>query len=408
MIIKKKIEYDDKSESGNNRKHLIKVLKRYVPERDPAGRKISRIATQFYYVRHDERIEDLADDIKENDTIRAICIVDKANKPIGAIIVNDLLNLLSRPYGRDVLRNHPVTEVKQQVQIFLYDRNILSVAELIYRAMKAVKTTYYCLVKHDGTFAGIFSTRNMLVYLSEMTRKDIILAKTVQGNIVKDHECIETSGFKFLGFVCMAKEVGGDFYYIKEYEKKKWIIAICDVSGKGVAAALVTSVIGGMMNIFDYSKGLDFFISKLNDYIYHTFGLDRFVTGIFLHFDEDKGNITFYDFGHSYMYILKDNSLTTIKNKEVNLPLGILANTAFRENQISLKKGECLLLLTDGFFDQTNDSKKAYSLRRIAALVKKMKDEPLLKLKTSIMNDFHRYRESQPQIDDVTFVMLKF
>lgn len=412
MSIKESIDYgmfikSDKIEMDESTAEL-KVLQKYIPNSVGSGQAISRIVTQYYYVHQGDKIQDLADDIKEVDTIRAIGVLDDYNKPLGVIVVNELLMLLSRPYGRDVLKNHPVTEVMQQVRVFSSDRHILGVAEEIYIEMKSVKINYFCLTNQDDTFAGIFSTRNMLVYLSEITRVDIVLAKTVQGNIMKEYQHIETPNFEFLGFVCMAKEIGGDFYYIKNYKKNNWIISICDVSGKGIAASLITSVIGGMMNMYDYSKSLANFISKLNDYIYHTFGLDRFVTGIFMQFDEETGNISFHDFGHSYMYIMKGNKVLSLKSSKDNIPLGIETDIAPRENRLCLKKGDILLLLTDGFFDQLNIKRNNYTIQRIIAIIKRNKDKPYKRIKSLLMDDFHTFRGSQPQIDDVTFIMLKY
>jgi phosphoserine phosphatase RsbU/P len=421
MVVKESIDYGmfiqssktgiHEPENSMEKKELhnnFKVLKKYTPHRSRSSQAIARIITQYYYISQDEKIEDLADDIKGTASIRAVGVVDNNNNPVGVIVINDLLMLLSRPYGREVLKNHPVTEVMQGVRLFSSDRHILSVSEEIYMEMKSVKTSYFCLINQSGSFAGIFSTRNMLIYLSEITRKDIILAKTVQNNIMKGHQYIKNPNFEFLGFVCMAKEIGGDFYYIKNYTKNKWIISICDVSGKGIAASLITSVIGGMMDIYDYSKSLDYFLTTLNDYIFNSFGLDRFVTGIFMQFDEETGKVIFHDFGHSYLYIMKNNKILSLRSIKENIPLGIQEHIIPGENRFSLEKGDILLLLTDGFFDQKNDNKKNYSIQRIMSIIKKNKEKPFNRIKTILLDDFHTFRGNQPQIDDITLVMLRY
>ena len=66
----------------------------------------------------------------------------------------------------------------------------------------------------------------------------------------------------------MAKGVGGDFYMLKEVRNRVWFGGLCDVSGKGMAASLLTSVLSGFINNYDYRKRLVNFAEDLNGHLY--------------------------------------------------------------------------------------------------------------------------------------------
>jgi sigma-B regulation protein RsbU (phosphoserine phosphatase) len=74
----------------------------------------------------------------------------------------------------------------------------------------------------------------------------------------------------------MAKEVGGDFYMVKRLDDRRVLLCLCDVSGKGIAASLVTAVLGGIFDTYTAVSSLQVFLKGLNRYIIETFQLRYF------------------------------------------------------------------------------------------------------------------------------------
>ena len=85
----------------------------------------------------------------------------------------------------------------------------------------------------------------------------------------------------------------------------RFLVAICDVSGKGIAASLITAVLGGFFDGYTTSNTMKSFVRRLNRYLYDTFRLEYFITGIIIELDEDTGEATVCDMGHSYMLIMQ-------------------------------------------------------------------------------------------------------
>ncbi len=136
------------------------------------------------------------------------------------------------------------------------DTNIFSVSEILDRIQSDDRIHYYPLKTKEGYFAGIFSSQDMLIYLSSITREDINLASTIQSRIVKGFTYYEDEHLEYTGSSTMAKGVGGDFYAEAKYKNDQRMFCLCDVSGKGMAASLVTTALWGSFSTFNYELGI--------------------------------------------------------------------------------------------------------------------------------------------------------
>ena len=355
------------------------VLGRYVP-RKQSGLVIARIAGSFFYVKNTITVSDLADALIGSEDVHAVAVVDEGRRVEGVVIRRELFDLLGKPFGRDLYTHKTVSSVMTRADSFRAGENIFVVSEEISPRLTLPVVTDYVLLTDDGRFAGIFSTRDMLIYLSEITRKDIQLARRLQMSMVKE-ELYETSErFSVIGSSAMAKGVGGDYYAFKRQDADNWFFTVCDVSGKGMAASLVTSIIGGMLSIYDFSAGTRHFVIKLNEYIYTTFESERFVTGVFAAFNARTGDINLIDAGHSYLYLYRDGRMTRINTRDDNVPLGVRSEFLPKGAKFTMRKGDLAVFLTDGVLEQTNPAGEEYGISRLAAVIEKYRAKGLKRL----------------------------
>ena len=206
----------------------------------------------------------------------------------------------------------------------------------------------------------------------------------------------------------MAKEVGGDFYLVKRLNANKVFLGICDVSGKGIAASLITAVLGGIFDTYTGAPGLGAFLRRLNRYLHDTFRLEYFVTGIFIELDIETGESTICDMGHSYVVVRERGQLFRVGKKTSNPPLGTLKNLTPMLSSHHFAKGGLALLFTDGIVEQTNPQGVEYSEMRLWRL---MKSRPGLgpdELQDLLIGDLDGFRDGQPQSDDLTFLILSY
>lgn len=224
--------------------------------RDVSGDFIAKILSSRYYVFEDQSIENVADALAESPHIRALAVVSQELHVKGIIVKAALFELLGQRYCRDVFSKKPITAVMHEVRIFNDDTNIFYLSEVLTEELKLVKSTYFAGTGPDGTYSGIFSTRNLLIYLSDITKKDIKHAVKLQKSLFKEENSFSSGIFEFFALNKMALGVGGDLHFQYKYNESNWIIMLGDVSGKGVSSAFITAAISGILYSYDFSKGL--------------------------------------------------------------------------------------------------------------------------------------------------------
>jgi len=205
-----------------------------------------------------------------------------------------------------------------------------------------------------------------------------------------------------------AKGVGGDFYKVIQYERGRWLVALCDVSGKGVAASIITSVLWGMMSIYDFRNGMLPFIRQVNSYLVRTFETEKFVTAVFLDYDEATGEVSVCDLGHSHLFLFRQGQMRTIRTNQNNLPLGISPDLDPRTDTFRPRPSDLLFVITDGLIEQANLEGEEYSLSRIAALFGGHQSAPVETISDRLLEDFNRFRGRRPLGDDVTWALMRF
>ncbi len=374
----------------------------------PQGAEIGKIAGSFSYVRYDDPMENIVKEWRDIEDVYSLGVVDEEGRPLGIIVKRELMDILGQPYGRELHITKTAERMMRRVRSFDFNKNLFSVSEQISADLYNPGNTYYLLTTGEERFGGIFSTRDMLIYLSKMSTSDITLATRLQACIVKEETFFSETGFEILGASRMAKGVGGDFYSIEKYNSDRWVFSICDVSGKGISASLISMTIGGMLSIWDMKNGLDTFIGRLNRYIINNFESGRFITGVFMDFNPENRKITVYDMGHSYIYLHREGRINQIRTKCGCPPLGIEPSLNPVGAVLSLKKEDLLIVITDGIEEQTDTMGTPFSIRRVGEIIQRERGNGVKAIKKKLFDAIDEHRKNQTIHDDMTLVMLDY
>lgn len=377
----------------------------------PASRDqaISKLASDVNFIHQDDTIDALADDLRQNPSVRAVGVVDDEERVTGVIVRDEFFNVMVRPYARDVFKHKTVSEIMAGARTFPAEKSLLQVAEELKDTLKEPGISYFVLTDTHGHFRGVFSTQDMLVHLSEMTQSDIALARDLQLRIVREREFVTGNTFELVSTAHTARGVGGDFYDVHEYEEGRWVFAFCDVSGKGIAASIVTAVISGMIGIFDFaSRGVVEFVKELNQYIARTFEAEKYLTGIFIDYDEHSRTLKICDMGHSHLYLYRAGRFVRLRNSHRNLPVGVAADFEPGFDEITPRREDLLFLLTDGLIEQANTDGEVYSIDRIASILRENAGQPVEDVSAKLMRDFNSFRKGQYLNDDVSYALMRF
>jgi sigma-B regulation protein RsbU (phosphoserine phosphatase) len=381
---------------------------RYVEPNKRPGEVIAKLASSRMFVSQDASVYALAAGMEKNPSTFAVAVVNERAEPVGIVLRRELFDNLGRMYGRDLYKRKLVPAVMKTPQLFRDDMSIFGVADNLSEELRKGTSVYYVLVDGAGRYSGTFSTTDLLIYLSNITARDISLARRLQEAIVKETFSFSGERTAMVGSSAMAKEVGGDFYACKRLLDGRLLIAICDVSGKGIAASLITAVLGGFFDGYTTSNTIKSFVRKLNRYIIDTFSLEYFVTGIIIELDEKTGEATICDMGHSYMLVVEDAKLMRPGADSANPPLGVSPTLNPTARVCRLKPGSLLVLFTDGVTDQTDGNGRDYTEQRLWGLLKTNGGLTPQQLSDKLTADLRSFRGDAPQRDDITFVIVRY
>lgn len=384
-----------------------KVLRLARSIKDP-GETIAKLVNNRWYVGAGANLLELADDLTTFPDIQAVGVVDEDDKVLGVIVRRDLFNLLGRPFGRDVMRRELASRVAQSTQSFYHDTNIFSVSESLSKVDHSGEVQFFPLKTGTGEFVGTFSSQDLLIYLSRITQNDIALARSIQSRIVKEFSYHEDEHLEFAGSSTMAKGVGGDFYAEALIQENRWMHCLCDVSGKGMAASLVTTALWGSLRTFDYRRGIGSLIKTLNQVFISTFELEKYVTGIFADINAATGTLLLADMGHGFSFLLRNKQLLKMKAGASNMPIGVVHDLRPEISRYQLEPGDLLLFVTDGIIEQTNEIGEEFGLGRIKQFLMESTSKSLKTQRIELMERFHSFRKQTPLHDDVTFLMIRY
>ena len=366
---------------------------------------ILKVARHFWFVRREALVRDLADEFRARPDIPVVAVVDETGDPLGIVRVEHLFSLLGKPFGLEVLGRSNVREIIEDCPRWKAQEELFTIASEILPRLGDDRRQWHMLEDERGRFAGMFSAQDLSNYLSNITQRDVESAGRLQERLIMGQETLAGKGWRFEAWSRSAKGIGGDLYFTRKLSENRAFFCLCDISGKGVSASVLVSMIWGMLRMHDHEKGMNDLIRKLNSSVVEAFHLEKYLTGIFLSWDRSNGRIHFADMGHSHYVVFRDGRLGRIPPVRTNLPLGLDPSPELLFNTWSLKLGDVLFVYSDGFPEQENplgaEFEKGPFLRTVARCLRENRPLP-----EELPRAFDRFRGAVPQQDDATFIAL--
>lgn len=364
------------------------------------GLTVLKAARHRYYASRETTATALADELGKRPEVEVLALLDEDRRPVGLISREGLFALLGKPFGREVLGRTRAWELAQTAPLLDCHTSLFSAGE-----RGAESSPYRILVDPEGRYRAILSSRDLAEHLSRITEEDIELAGRIQERLEAGNEVLESNQYIFEAWSRPAKGVGGDFWYSKRLEGDRAFFALCDVSGKGVAASLVVSLVWGMLRMFDFRNGLATLLVSLNEALVATFHLEKYLTGFFGVYDPGTGLLEAADMGHAHALVFREGRARRLESRNRNLPVGVEPKLSPVLDRWRLRSGDALFVYSDGIPEQEDPRGAELGERRLAALVL----EALRggsSLRSTLPASLDRHRGKTPQQDDMSFILL--
>ncbi|MDH5717715.1 MAG: ATP-binding protein [Spirochaetia bacterium] len=244
--------------------------------------------------------------------------------------------------------------------------------------------------------------------------KELEMAAYVQKNIITPQKEIYKQ-FNFdidIKYLPLNQKVSGDYYCMTKKDNGIISIFLADAIGHGIQAAFSTSRID-LLNKYasEYEHPHEKFI-KINDFIFEQkLKTDAMFSAFIL---EIKNNtLHFSSAGHCAQVLLKRREKKIYSLKTKGSFIGAYEKMEYQTKSIDYEKGDCLLLFTDGLYEQFNKNKKEYGTFRLNKFLEKkmlpiIDDKKSAEINSAILNDIDSYRGKESINDDATLIAIKF
>ena len=236
--------------------------------------------------------------------------------------------------------------------------------------------------------------------------KDLELARTIQKNLLPK-EIPVFKNIEIAAFNKTAKQVGGDYYDIIRLDEKNVLIAIADVSGKGVQAALLMANLQAFLKaIIKQNIPLVEASNLINDLVSENTTMGSFITFFWGILNTEDRTFTYVNAGHNPPVWVGNGKL--VKLKTGGMILGVMPTVVdYKFETIQLEKGDLIVLFTDGITEAMDTEKNEYSEERLEKLITENKKETAGGLLKKIMEDVNDHTSGAEQSDDITCCVIK-
>jgi len=203
-----------------------------------------------------------------------------------------------------------------------------------------------------------------------------------------------------------SRYVGGDFYELIPLNNDRFVFALGDVSGKGVAAALLAAMAQGALQVqFTSNLPLTDVINSLNKALVLRSASNRFIT-LFCAVLDREGHFTYINAGHNLPILVRTSGETEMLTTKSVL-LGAFDFVEYNPLQTRLSSGDVVVMYTDGVTEAVNADNEMFSDEKLEELVKASAHLTAEQIKQCILNEVLSFTRGLPQGDDITLIVLK-
>jgi phosphoserine phosphatase RsbU/P len=203
------------------------------------------------------------------------------------------------------------------------------------------------------------------------------------------------------------QEVGGDYYDFIWLNENEFAFCVADVSGKGVAAALLMSNFQANLRVlFSHLTSLTDLVKELNTKVYHNAKGEKFITLFVAKYNLVTRTLTYVNAAHNPPLVANGNSVSLLKTGCTGL--GMFDEiTKIKEGILTIAPNSTIITYTDGLVELENDNGQDFGMDSLKDIIINNPQLSMKDLNLLIMETLINYKQSKPYIDDIALFSLK-
>ncbi len=205
-----------------------------------------------------------------------------------------------------------------------------------------------------------------------------------------------------------SRQVGGDLYDLVQVEDGATFLAIADVSGKGVPAALLSSMIQASLRTqADGKRSVSSILDNINGLVIRSTTPEQFATFFLARVEAGSLRMSFSNAGHNYPVLCRKGGDHLFLERGGML-LGIFDDARFEEESVQLFPGDRVVLYTDGITEAVNGADEEFGEERLCALVQSLPEQlSARQVSDRILDSLYEFLDGEEAQDDVTVMVLR-
>ena len=242
-------------------------------------------------------------------------------------------------------------------------------------------------------------------------RHSLVLAQEVQQNLLPS-ETPTVEGLDIAAHATYCDETGGDYFDfldINGLPETTAAIAVGDVAGHGVPAAMLMATARGILQSRCQQPGsLADLLTHLNDLLVEGTGGEGFMTMLLMTVDAKRKEMRWATAGHEVPVIYDPDLNEFIELKSHGMVLGIEKNNTYHEEiYTDVKSGQIYLALTDGLWETFSKDREMFGMERVQDMLRRLAHLSAEEISQRITQEMIAFRGAERPEDDLTFVVIK-
>ncbi len=241
-------------------------------------------------------------------------------------------------------------------------------------------------------------------------KRDLQIAKEIQAWLLPAQPP-QVPGLEIAFATKPANTVAGDYYDVfarPGSEGKTWLIAIADVAGKSVPAAMLMATFqASLKTLSDTPGALTELVSRINRYACsNSQNGRRFTTAFIAEYEPETRRLIYVNAGHNNPIVLRRSG--AVERLDVGgLPLGVVDGAPYASGEVVLTVGDWLVAFTDGVVEAENPALQQYGEERLLQMARWGINLSPKVLLDYLLADVDRFENNAPQHDDITCMLVK-
>jgi sigma-B regulation protein RsbU (phosphoserine phosphatase) len=242
----------------------------------------------------------------------------------------------------------------------------------------------------------------------EALKRELDIAREVQAGLLPQKRPA-IAGLDYDGSCRMAREVGGDYFDFLDLGSGRLGLALGDIAGKGVSAALLMASLQALLRgqakqLADEPASL---VSHINAALAESMDPSKFATFFYAVYDPAARTLTYVNAGHNPPFLLRAGTAMVSRLRPTGLALGFDPSAEYDRGTETLAQGDLLLAFSDGLTEALNEQGEEFGEARAAGLLVGNRHLGASDLQRAVSAELEAFCGLAPQHDDITIVVAR-